>query len=70
MYSTPKIQLAPVKHKVSYKCIDDMLPSSIWDAMKKRLCCVFSAVETEVHEATQIHSRPQAVNETLQEYIL
>ena len=46
-----------------------MPPSSLWDAVKKRLCHLFSPVTTKVHVATQIHSRPKTANETLQEYI-
>ena len=52
-----------------YKLIDDRPPSSTWDAVKKRLCQVFSPVATKEHAATQIHSRLQAANETLQDYI-
>ena len=44
-----------------------MPPSSSWDAVEKRLCQVFSPVATKVHAATQIHFRPQATYETLQE---
>ena len=36
---------------------------------KQKLCQVLCPVATKVHAATQIHSRPQAANELLQEYI-
>ena len=43
--------------------------TSTWDAVKMSLCQVFSPLATKVHAATQIYFRPQAANETLQEYI-
>ena len=36
---------------------------------KMRLCEVLSPVATKVRVATGVHSRSQAANETLQEYI-
>ena len=59
----------PKAEGMVYKLIDDRPPSSTWDAVKKRLCQVFSPVATKEHAATQIHSRLQAANETLQEYM-
>ena len=46
------------------------LPHQCGDTVKKRLCQVFSPVATTVHAATHIHSRLEAANETLQEYIM
>ena len=46
-----------------------MPQSSIWEIVQKILCQVFSPVATKMCAATRICSRPQVVNETLQEYI-
>ena len=46
-----------------------MPTSSTSDFVKKRLCQVLSPVATKVHAVTQIHSRLQAANETLLDYI-
>ena len=35
-----------------YKLIGGMPPPSMWDAVNKRLCQVFSPVETKIHAAT------------------
>ena len=40
-----------------------------WEAVKKRQCQVLSPVGTKQHAATQIHSRLQSANETLQQHI-
>ena len=46
-----------------------MPPSSTWNAVN-RLNQVLCPVTAKVQETTQIHSRSQSGNETLQEYIL
>ena len=65
-----EIQLSWVKAEgTGYIFIECMPPSSTWKAVKKDLCKVFSPVVTNVHVATQIHSRFHLVNETSQKYI-
>ena len=44
-----------------------MLQSLTLETVEKKLCQVFSPMATKMHAATQIHSRPQAGNETLYE---
>ena len=46
-----------------------MPPSSTGDAVKKRICQVYSPLATKVHTTTEIHSQHQAADETLQECI-
>ena len=54
-----QVQLGKAKAEgIVFKLIGDMPPSYTWDAVKKRLCQVFSPVTTTVHVATEIHSRP------------
>ena len=64
------IQLAQAKDEgTAHKLADGMPQSSKWDAVKKRLCQVFSPVATQMHVATKNHSTPESASETLQKYI-
>ena len=65
--SRNKISLSKSR-RYSVQLIDDMPPSSTLNAVKRRLCQVFSPVATKIHAATQIHSRPQTADETSQEH--
>ena len=66
----PELLLARAKTEgIVYKLTEDINQLSIWKSVKKRLCHVFSSVSTKMHAATQIHSRPQTENKSLQDYI-
>ena len=61
-----EIQFAQAKAEgIVYKLTDGMPPSSAQDAVKRRLCKVFSPGATKVHAANEIHFQPQTANETM-----
>ena len=58
-----ELQLARTKAGgIVYKLIERLPKFSTWEAIKKRLCQVFSPIPTKMHAATRVHSRPQAAN--------
>ena len=66
----PELELARAKaHGLVCKPIEDTPQSLAWETVRNRLCQVFNPVATKMHSTTWIYSRPQATNETLQEYI-